>query len=357
MTSLQQTVASAPTPARTLRVLHVTDVFQGGISRAVHSMLANSPDGATHHLLYEGSEVPDLRYFDSVERLPRSFATRILAVGRHARQIGADVIYAHSSWAGVFARALPKHVPVIYQPHCYKFEDPTISPLARAWTHLAEKTLAPRSTWTVVLSDHERRLTHRLYGAARTHLLNNVPAIDLNSPIALPEARRAFMIGRICPQKDPAFFAQFARALRSTDRETEFVWIGDGEPEARAKLEAAGVRVTGWLTGEALIAELSRPGLYVHTASYEGFPLSLLDALQSGHVAIARQIEPLRGVPIVQRTSPEDLARVAHEVFVPGSPEGEAVLAGSIALNQSMSDDAQREQLRALYMKVGLERS
>lgn len=53
------------------------------------------------------------------------------------------------------------------------------------------------------------------------------------------------MIGRICPQKDPLFFAKVAKYVISKNPEIKFQWIGDGDGRLRKNLEKAGVEVKG----------------------------------------------------------------------------------------------------------------
>ena len=85
------------------------------------------------------------------------------------------------------------------------------------------------------------------------------------------------MVGRIAPQKDPKFFADVVAELRKDDVPLEAVWIGDGDGDLRRLLTEARIRVTGWLSPSG-VEELLRGSVYVHSARYEGFPLSILDA-------------------------------------------------------------------------------
>jgi glycosyltransferase involved in cell wall biosynthesis len=72
-------------------------------------------------------------------------------------------------------------------------------------------------------------------------------------------------------------------------------------------LEKSGVEVTGWLPKESGLSVLAGASVYLHTARWEGFPVSLLEA-----VAI--------GVPVVvlrrpyAETLPDELLAEEHEL-------------------------------------------
>ena len=66
----------------------------------------------------------------------------------------------------------------------------------------------------------------------------------------------------------------------------------------RTVLTDAGVRITGWMTGSALAAELGGASVYFHSANYEGFPLSVLDAAALDRPVVARRIDALADSPL-----------------------------------------------------------
>ncbi|MGK9219623.1 MULTISPECIES: glycosyltransferase [unclassified Microbacterium] len=346
------------------RVLHVTQVYAGGISRAIASLVELMPE-AEHHLLWAGNEVPDAALpFASVHEMPQSPRQLIGAVRRLREVVSLlepDAVHAHSSFGGVYARIARLDVPVLYQPHCYKFDDGQQSVVRRVAFRLAEQTLARRSAGTVVLSPHEERLARSLDKHARTYYLPNVATIRPRSAFAATEfrpARDVLMIGRLSDQKDPDFFAEVAERVAAIDPNVTFRWIGDvdgvddGRGAAmRRRLESAGVRVLGWLNGDALAAELAKPGVYFHSAHYEGFPLSLLDAAAFEHPIAVRRIPTFDGLDIPDAATQSQAADLILEILDRGPAYGRAVAAAH-HLNETMNRDAQRKALCALYASV-----
>jgi glycosyltransferase involved in cell wall biosynthesis len=89
------------------------------------------------------------------------------------------------------------------------------------------------------------------------------------------------MMGRVERQKNPKLFAKFAVKFREihSNSNINFVWIGTGDSDICSLLERSGVKVTGWMNREDALIKLSSVDLLVHTALWEGSPLTTLEAL------------------------------------------------------------------------------
>jgi len=93
-------------------------------------------------------------------------------------------------------------------------------------------------------------------------------------------------VGQIRLQKDPMRFSQVAKAVLAQRDDVEFIWVGDGEQESKQALIAAGVNVLGWKTPDEVKALLQSSRFYLSTALWEGMPVSPIEAMLSGCVAI-----------------------------------------------------------------------
>lgn len=279
-----------------LRILHVTQCRGGGVPRAV-DMLAEVNPANTHLLLTPEPHAHDATVFGEIRPLGDGLDA-LRAVRRAVRELRPDVVHAHSSWAGMTARVTGLGVPVVYQPHAFVFDGQTRRPAVRAGFRAVESLLARRTAAFVVLTPHEQRLARSLRARVPAVLVPNRPSVAPVTTVAPAGAPVVAMVGRISPQKDPAFFARVARAVTTRRPEVSFVWIGDGDPALSTVLTAAGVRITGWVRGPALAAELSAATVYFHSANYEGFPLSVLDAAALGRPVVARRIDALADSPL-----------------------------------------------------------
>ncbi|WP_082500628.1 glycosyltransferase [Agreia sp. Leaf244] len=335
-----------------MRILHVTECHAGGISRAIETAVRLTPDNE-HHLLWSGKEEPaaDGNYA-SITPLPSSLVARTLAVRRTVNRLQPDVVHAHSSWAGLYTRLLPFGRGVIYQPHGYKFTDSESGRLPRFIFRVVEKFLAPRSAGIAVLSPHEDRLAKSLNARVTRYFIPNAPTMDVREYRATGDALAdVVMIGRVCSQKDPVFFADVAREVRRQVPDVRFRWIGDGPSEARQILESTGIEVTGWLNKREVAAALDLPAIYFHSARYEGFPLSLLDAAARRVPIVARRIAAFEGTPILQVDDVSSAARQISLVLTDQQERHEATAAGQELLS-SMNSERQAAALKSMYLSI-----
>lgn len=334
------------------RVLHVTECFAGGVKRAIEARVTATEE-LEHHLLYSGEEdVSPLTPWASVHPMPKNPLRAIAGVREAVRRLEPDVVHAHSSWAGFYARLLKLPAPVVYEPHCFKFDDPSSPGLARWVFHSAERLLAPRTAAFATLSTYEGRLTESVAPGARSVRLENTPSIASVSPQASSSRTRhsVVMVGRLAKQKDPEYFLRTVREVRRLDSRLHAVWVGDGEEHYRRMLEKEGIEVTGWLSGDE-VRERLVDSVYVHTAAYEGLPLSILDAAAADAPITARGILSLTDLPIHLESTPETLAESACLLSVPGERQ-DAALRGNARIRRTYNMEKLGESLAQLYRQA-----
>ena len=116
--------------------------------------------------------------------------------------------------------------------------------------------------------------------------------------LAPPDAERRFggparvvTCSRISASKDPGLFADICRRGASRAARIEFRWIGDGDPRRRRMLKEAGVSVTGWMSREEALREVSDGWVYLSTSAWEGLPVSLLEAMLLKVPVLCRRAE------------------------------------------------------------------
>lgn len=336
------------------RILHVIESFGGGVSDAALSFVHNTPE-FEHHLIYalrDDAKASDELFesFATCELMRSGNLARIIQVNRRSRSLGAVIIHAHSSYAGVYARLARsrRRATLVYSPHCFSFERTDLAAPIEGAYRLIERVLARNTTAFVACSPREAELARELGGGASTHLVVNV-AHDI--PAALPAASDEPLVsaaGRIVPQKGIPRFARLAKATRAHDDGVSFTWIGGGRPELTAELEGAGVVITGWLTKPEVLEKLSRSQLYVHTADWEGFPVGLLEALACGVPALVTDRPYAAGLPAEMVVSDAELVTRVRELLDDPDARARLLATGTAAVAENTSR-VQAAQLRSAY--------
>jgi glycosyltransferase involved in cell wall biosynthesis len=282
-----------------LEVLVISECFEAGTGAAIESIATELAE-VRFHLLWAG-DAKSLSFapFASTERLAPSTLGRVRQVRRLASELGVDLVHAHSSWAGVYARVRSSNVPVVYQPHCFGFANPGRGLASRLLSKGLERLLAPRAAVVVAVSADEARTARRLgLSHERVRVVPNSSSLNreghaLRVGPQPPTVPTVVMIGRLAAQKDPEFFAELSRLSAGRGLPFRFVWIGDGDRHYHHLQVSSGVQVTGWLSRDALAEQLVHAFAYTHTAVGEGFPISILDAAAFRLPIVVRPIAAL----------------------------------------------------------------
>jgi glycosyltransferase involved in cell wall biosynthesis len=310
---------------RPLTVLHATEALGGGITSSILQLVA-STSGMQHHLVYVAREAHETgaelgNHFASLSR-----ATDLIDLSARLRDLSAtlrpDVLHLHSSWAGLVGRMRPPRGPALaYSPHSYFFERVDRPRLVRAVAWALEWILARRGHATICVSPYEQQLARRL-GSPAAYMPNTIAPASSETPEPTaskvdrpdPHTQRhdgitILTMGRVAPQKDPAFFAQVVQCVRRQRPGIRWVWVGDGDARYRRPLEERGVEITGWLPRQQAMRRLREADLYLHTAAWEGSPMSLLEAATLDVPVLARSIPALTSLGYPEGlTTPTDVA-------------------------------------------------
>lgn len=337
------------------RVLHVVDRASGGVPLAVRDYIGHTPD-VSHIILSPFSQGRPNPIWDGLaadhRALGQGTVARIGAVRAAVRTLRPDAVHAHSSFSGLYARTAcsASRQRVVYSPHCFKFDDPDANRWLRKATLLAERLLARRTSVFAVLSPHEESLARSLGGSEKAVIVPNTPTLPTRErrPHHVGRRFRVGMIGRLALQKDPDFFRSIKRMVDAENADIDWVWIGDGDDAFRARLESDSVEVTGWLPSQRLVEELDRLDLYVHSAAYEGFPLSVLDAAARRIPVFARRIPALEGTPIALFDDPGDAVAMVGRAKLDARYRESLVDRGDMLLD-SMNPGLQRDRLRDVW--------
>jgi len=337
-------------------VLHVVESYGAGTATALHQYVQATPE-LEHHLLRrlrpddDHADDGELAWFSTVEDLPQGVWPAIRAVRRRSRALRPDVVHAHSSLGGAFTRlALRRGAPaLVYTPHCFATERLDLSPAARRGAGLVERLLARNTDAFAGCSQRELDLTRGWGRRPRRVWVPNVTDVEPRATPPDDDAGFLATLGRVTAQRDPDFFIDVVTALRERVPGLPARWIGGGDPATIARLEAAGVEVTGWLPRSEALALLGRARLYVHTARWDGAPMSLIEATALGVPSLALSTPALTGQPVEwQAASAPALADLAATAW--SSPQTRRrILADWCSAYAGNTRAAQAAALRTAY--------
>lgn len=310
-------------PAHGATVLHVVESLGGGVLSAMRDYLRSTP--TLRHLVLARTRPGDHtgESFDglaeAVVPAPARLDHAIRTVNHTYRRFRPDIVHAHSSYGGAWARL--SRVPggrVVYTPHCFAFERRDLPRATRAVLRGAERILARRTAHLAGVAPREVTLGRRLRPTQPATYVPNVVRVDAADDGEQAEhtepSRPPVLVGagRLCPQKDPAFFHLVATHIRAQQPDARVRWIGGGDPDAERALRAAGVEVTGWVDRPVAMRAMAQADVYLHTAAWEGAPISVLEAAALGVPIAARRIPSLESLAVpALAEDPAELARTA----------------------------------------------
>ncbi|WGX94731.1 glycosyltransferase [Nocardioides sp. L-11A] len=310
--------------ASPVRVLHVIESYGSGSLTAAVQYVHSTPD-LEHHLLrrIRADYVPfgEETLFATVAELPGSGLRSIGTVRRTVRRLSPDVVHAHSSFAGLYARLAlraGRSARVVYTPHCFVFERTDIPRPLRGLYRLVEWALAVNTTVIAGCSAAEARAARAWRTCRRVVHVPNVATVGMATTRPRDSGRPLVVaLGRISAQKGVDFFLSAWRELRQRGGDVGALWIGGGDAAGVARLEASGVEVTGWVSRDRVLDLLASARLYLHTAAWEGFPMSVLEAHRSGLPILVRDIPAFHHVPATVRAGdPGELASLAEQILL-----------------------------------------
>ena len=289
-------------------MLHVTETFAAGTGTAIIEYARAMQDQAVESFLLaqdRGSgllgEVQENSPFAGAQIVEPGLMNLWRSLRAATAEVRPDVVHLHSSLAGALGRLqppLPGRPVVVYSPHCFAFERRDVPRFRRGAYRFAEGVLARRTDAFICVSPHEAQLARSFAGVARVDYVLNAFGLGAiaSMPTDWPETIRIVTVGRVALQKDPTLFLGILAALRSTGQ-VEATWVGDGSADARSRLDAAGVSVTGWIPAAKVHDAIVDHTVYLHTAAWEAsVPIAVLDAMNSGLPVVVKRNLAYRGL-------------------------------------------------------------
>lgn len=238
----------------------------------------------------------------------------IINILKYVRKNRPNLIHAHSTKAGVYARivAFFYRIPVVYNSHGWAFTMNVSRKKIKLYV-LIEKVLAKITDLIINISDSEQK--HAIdYNIAKENRMRVVyNGVDLQR-YSLDDYRCSLlnkyeipqdsfivgMVGRLTPQKDPITFINIAGKISSVIPNAYFILVGDGELKQQVEDRARELNVrdklliTGWT--DEVEKYISTFDVALLTSKWEGFGLVLAEYMAAGKPIVASDVG---GIPNV----------------------------------------------------------
>ena len=279
-----------------MKVLHVGEYVQGGVATYI-SMLLNHPNhteikdyiicsdrNSEHKWNLPKGRVHYYTYHRSIFQVLPAMIT----VWKEIRRLEPDVIYCHSTWAGLFARFpmlfLGKPCRVIYNAHGWAFLRNTAEWKRRVYAGI-EKMLLHSTDTVVNVSKHEYNSAIK-YGLPAKKLQVIYSGIsdkkgDIDPSVKLPDnCVNLLFVGRFDPQKGIDYLLEeFSKCRRNDLRLTV---IGDNVIGGThiEKENSDTVTFLGWVPHEKLASYYSQCDAVVMPSRWEAFGLVAIEAMK-----------------------------------------------------------------------------
>lgn len=204
-----------------------------------------------------------------------------------------DVVHAHSSKAGVLARAAAKAAgikTVFYTPHGYGFLQKDRSAASRLLYKTIEKAAA-RFGATIACAPGEAAAARAL-GGDPVHTVCDAYLGDFLEPLP-HDGLVVGSCGRLTYARDPDAWILLAQRLTDSRNGLRCVWIGGGEDEARARVLLENMNlsgraeITGWKAAEEARERLRELDVFVHYSRWDALPNAVLEAMAAGLPVVA----------------------------------------------------------------------
>lgn len=238
-----------------------------------------------YHVEAMTREISPLRDLQALRALARLFVTR-----------RPDVVHAHSSKAGILARAAARAAgvkKVFYSPHGYGFLMQDRSHLSRGLYRLVERAVAPLGE-TIAVSPSEAAFARGL-SSRPVHVVCDAYLGDFAEPRA-HDGLAVGSCGRMTYARNPDAWTLLAQRLTDSRNGVRCAWIGGGEDEARVRKNltdmnlSSRVEVTGWKSAAEARELLRSLDVFVHYSRWDAMPNAVLEAMAAGLPVVASDV-------------------------------------------------------------------
>ncbi len=217
-----------------------------------------------------------------------------------------DIAHCHSSVAGFWARlAIRNNVPTVFTAHGWAFTEGAPF-LRKCLAILIEKIAGKFCSKIICVSDFDKNLAlkYKIASSDKITVIHNGVEVSVEQTRNDTQNRREIRIvfvGRLAQQKDPLLLLESFNNLPSElKNKSQVSIIGEGPKRKeleefikKNKLEEK-VKLLGSISREKIFEALRESDIFVLTSNWEGFPITILEAMSCGLPVIASDVGGVR---------------------------------------------------------------
>ena len=279
-----------------MKICHIVESFGGGVFYAIRQ-IANEQIAQGHSVIIVNSirwDTPSsyknyfsdkITFYEVNMSIGINVKEQVLSVISLKRIIldnDPDIIHAHSSIAGFYARIfLNKRSNLFYTPHGIAFLRKDVFSISKLVFLLIEKITHKMGGFIIACSKSEYNQIKEKISNKRIYILPNAVPTDALKELKINDrgtTSTIVMAGRISPQKNPSLFIAIKKALDKLNINADYLWLGEGDEYMKRQLINNGIVVTGFLEREYFWTKLSKSTIFLQTSLWEGMPLILMEA-------------------------------------------------------------------------------
>lgn len=293
-------------------VLHISQVSGGGVGQYIKLFLKYSDkDNFINYLV--SPNLDDYKDYASMIAKDFEFNTEqsfslikllknVLFIRTILKEVKPDIIYLHSSFAGVIGRlaSIGLSSKIIYNPHGWAFKM-NVSAVKKWLFKSIEFILSFLTDKYILISKSENDLAKKIcFNQNKFELINNGVEVDNyfsignNKVLELDGLYVIGMIGRLSEPKEYLFFVEFAKEILKSNKDTFFIIVGDGElrVDIENKISEYGLQkyflITGWVNNpKDYLALFNQAVLF---SKWEGLSLTVAEYMVQKKAILATDI-------------------------------------------------------------------
>lgn len=277
--------------------VHLLDLAKGMIDQGhkVH-ILVGGTGAFTEELKKNHIEFSSLKHL----RREISLAHDVLGfweIKKHLKQLKPDIVHCHSSKAGLLGRLAAKslNLPVVFTAHGWAFTD-GVSPRKQKIYATLERFMTKFSDHIITVSEYDRQhgFKHNVGTPELVQTIHNgVPDIKASAIEKSNSIVRLIMVARFEDPKDQYFLIQALSKLpQHLNWKIDF--LGEGPNLQKCQELALTKQLDSKIIfhGQSFKVKefLNLADIFVLISNYEGFPLTILEAMSASLPIIASDV-------------------------------------------------------------------